>query len=764
MGQELILLLLCLDVGLFLIGVLVIGAIRMIQLSAQSSLDKKRTTFILNFPAELAQDRILAWLRATSRVLWSSKYNLGGAQTMTFETISSSMGIIHRLIVPTSKADAIIPQLRALAPGISATPEVVPVDHKWRRAVEIGMTDKMLPLRIPNAMDTSTSILALLQPLKENHAIIVQWVVGEARQMVAPQISEPSGHMSFVTWLTMKNKPDDTKDRQTKLSEPNLMAVLRVAAAAPNDQQARALIDRVRTAFKAVETSQTAFYVLTATQKGIIGRVKAATYLPVWPAQVSVLELTALLGWPLGTPHVSGLPRGASRQLPANLSVPRKGILIGTSTFPSDPRPVAMSFNGGMQHAHIIGGTGVGKSTLLANMAEQDMAAGHTVIVLEAKGDLFYEVLDRVPKSRMDDVIIVDVQDRAFPVGYNVLKQGDPRIAAGNIKNLFEHHFPELQHGSPWARSALHRGLETLATHDRAAFTDIAALFSPSSRSAPETDWKEHIIRNLTDYDLKMFWQRFDNLKAQDQERYAAPLMDRAWIITETPEVRNIFGQTTSSFTFEQVLKENKILLINLSGIAADAAALTGTIFMQGLWTAVQKERGSQKPAYLYLDEFQSFLRLPVAPEEMLAKARSFKLGMRLAHQHLDQLSSYPELKSAVMANARNKVAFQLGSEDSTKMAREFGALVSPNDFQMLRQYEAFARVVTDEGISQPFSLRTLPPSRPTGHAKEILAMSRAKYGRPVDEVIHDMRTRRSSPEVAQKSRRPTISGEDFFE
>lgn len=734
----------------------------MIQLRSQTEIDKARITYVLNFPAELDQARVLAWLRATSRAMWTTKYNLGGSQSMVFETIATSTGIVHRLLVPKSKADAIISQLRALAPGISATPEELPLQYQWNRAVEIGLTAKHFPLRIANALDTSTSILASLQPLKDKQAIIVQWVIAPARHAIAPEVKEPSGELSWARWLLPSSSKAETKELQAKLSEPNVMAVLRVATTSPNDAQARSLLERVRTSYKAVETPQTAFYAVTATQNGIIRRVQNASALPVWPAQLSVAELSALLGWPLGTPHVSGLPRGASRQLPANLSVPRSGILIGVSTFPSDQRPVAMSYLGGMQHAHIVGGTGTGKSTLLANMAQQDMAAGHTVIVLEAKGDLFYEALDRVPTSRINDVIVIDVQDRAFPVGYNILKQGDPRVAASNIKNLFEHHFPELQKGSPWARSALHRGLETLATNDKAAFTDISALFSPSSRTEPETDWKEYVIRNLKDYELQMFWQRFNALRPPDQERYAAPLMDRAWIITETPEVRNIFGQTTSSFTFEQVLQENKILLINLSGIAADAAALTGTIFMQGLWTAIQKARGSHTPAYLYLDEFQSFLRLPVAPEEMLAKARSFKLGMRLAHQHIDQLSSYPELRSAVMANARNKVSFQLGSDDSTRMAREFGSLVTPHDFQMLRQFEAFARVVTDEGVSQPFSLRTYPPSAPTNYANHIIELSRAKYGRPVEDVIQDMRTRRSAPDIAKKSRRPTISGEDF--
>lgn len=724
--------------------------------------DRQRVTYHLTFPADLDHQRIVAWLRAISRSLRVSRYGLTDAQSMAFEVIASDQGISHRIRVPRSKADDIIPQLRALIPGVSATPEEWPGTFKWTRAVEVGETNKSRPLRIPNTQDTATSILASLQPLKAGEAVTIQWVVTPARHQPLPHTKSETNEFSWWRAIAPAND-DEIKERRAKLEEPNVMCVLRVAASAKTEQGAERLIARVRTSFKAVSTPSNDWYSVMATQQGIINRVHRAESLTTWPAQLNVVELSALIGWPIGSPHVSGLPRGASRQLPAPMAVPRTGIVIGRSTFPQDERPVALSYIGGFQHTYVLGGTGSGKSTLLANMAEQDMQAGHTVIVMEAKGDLFYETLARVPESRINDVIVVDVQDRSFPVGYNVLQQGDRRIAANNIKNLFEHHFPDLAR-TVWARATLHRGLETLATRDNTAFTDIVALFSPSSRTESETDWKEELIRGLTDFELQTFWQRFNNQRREEQERQAAPLMDRAWIITETPEVRNIFGQTTSSFTFEDVLNDNKILLINLSGIAQDAAQLTGTIFMQGLWTATQTLRGrAEKPAYLYLDEFQSFLKLPISTEEMLAKSRSFRLGMRLAHQHLDQLSSMPEMRSAVMSNARNKIAFQLGADDSTKLAREFGPLVTPNDFQMLRQYEAFARVVTDtEGVSQPFSVATNPPSRPTGRTEQIIELSRSKYGRPVEQVIHDMRARRSAPEIARKSRRPRISGEHW--
>lgn len=409
-----------------------------------------------------------------------------------------------------------------------------------------------------------------------------------------------------------------------------------------------------------------------------------------------------------------------------------------------------------------------GKTALLASMAEQDMIAGHTVIVMEPKGDLFYETLARVPEHRRGHVIIVDLQDVAHPVGFNFMQQGNPRIAVSNIKELFEQHFPEIARGIN-VRQMLHRGMLTLITDPKSSFVDIVPLFSPSMRTEAENAWRDDLIANVTDYDLKEYWLRQTKMSKErggdaKQEQDAQPLLNRAWIITETPELRNIFGQSASSFTFEDVFKDGKIVLINLSGVPSDAASLAGTILMQSMWQAIQTFRGQlDRSSYLYLDEFQSFMKLPIGAEEMLAKARSFKLGMRLAHQNLDQLNGLPELRGVIKANARNKVLFKLSADDANQMARELGPLVKQTDLQNLKKYEAYAQVVTDEeGVSQPFSMRTYAPTEAKANVEAIRLASRQKYGRPVEQVIEEMRARRRGPASgpSKRTRPATWEGE----
>jgi hypothetical protein len=232
--------------------------------------------------------------------------------------------------------------------------------------------------------------------------------------------------------------------------------------------------------------------------------------------------------------------------------------------------------------------------------------------------------------------------------------------------------------------------------------------------------------------------------------------MDRIWQLNARPEIRNIIGQSQSSFQMSDVVEHGKILLVNLSGLSKDTASLTGTLLMNALWNAIKSRQGD-KLTFLYLDEFQSFLRLPVDPEDMLAKARSFGLGMVLGHQHLGQLPN--ELRQAILANARSKIVFQTSNADAQIMAREFGG-VTPEDFMHLGKYEAIARVATGDGVSQAFSLSTLAPSKGYDTAGEIRNLSRAKHGRQLADIEMEIATRRTVQEQPRK--RPRISGESW--
>ena len=189
-----------------------------------------------------------------------------------------------------------------------------------------------------------------------------------------------------------------------------------------------------------------------------------------------------------------------------------------------------------------------------------------------------------------------------------------------------------------------------------------------------------------------------------------------------------------------------------------ETGRLAGTLLLNAIWSAVRGGAANPaRPTYLFLDEFQDFLNLPVDAESLLVQARSFGLAMVLAHQHLDQLPD--SIRSAVLANARSKVVFQTTFDDARVFAREFGRAVSDEDFMSLGAYEVLGRFATGEGISAPVSGVTLPPAEPTGQAGEARTRSRTRYGRDAKDIAADI-ARRRTPRAAPKPRkRPKLGG-----
>jgi hypothetical protein len=577
----------------------------------------------------------------------------------------------------------------------------------------------------------------------------MQWVVTPAPPAHKPIHKQAKTHHIGPHVITRGNLADrdEVNERRAKLEEPNVMAVLRVAAYASTPIRANHLIYKVRHSLGQTRTGATRFKRRVTSNEGLRRRIDHAAAPLIFPMQLSAPEFSALVAWPIGNPFVSGLPQSLSRHLPAPQQVPRDGRVIGRSNFPGNERPVAVSFDDARKHVHVIGPTGVGKSVLLANMMKQDMEAGYGVILIENKGDLFRAAMRYVPQNRLNDVIVMDVRDKLTPVGFNILNQGDPRIVVDELSNLFEHIYDTK---SVWTRELLYFGLQTLIEQPGYTFVDLATLIMP--RTKDEVDWAD-AMRRTKDVEVRRFWQRFEMQRRDAQDRMAQPLMDRVWQLIGRPEIRNIIGQAESSFLMKDVIKDNKILLVNLQDIATETASLTGTLLMNAVWHAVKTTQWD-KPTFLYLDEFQDFVNLPLSPEDMLAKARSFGLGMTLAHQHLVQLPT--DLKQAVLANARTKIVFQTTNEDARTMSREFGNSVADQDFMNLGRYETVVRVATGEGVSAPLTVATNAPAKPNSDEHYVARISRDRYGRRIENVYAEMENRYKPPEKPDK-RRPNI-------
>jgi hypothetical protein len=245
---------------------------------------------------------------------------------------------------------------------------------------------------------------------------------------------------------------------------------------------------------------------------------------------------------------------------------------------------------------------------------------------------------------------------------------------------------------------------------------------------------------------LQPFWQSFDAWSDAERTAATAPVLNKVRPLLVRPSLRAVFGQVSPRFQLRQVFTERKILLVNLAKglMGPEAAALLGSIVVAQLWQTAQQRSAipaeRRHPVFVFVDEFQDYLNLPTDLADALAQARGLGIGLTLAHQHLGQLS--PQMRSAVLANARSRVVFQLAAEDAKVFAGSDAAL-APEDFRTLAAFEAYAQLVAGDSVQRWLSLRTLPPPQASSDPDKLRALSRSQYATSlahVDQQLQQLR------------------------
>lgn len=725
------------------------------RFKSQINRDSNRETYLVSFPTDLSVERVLAWLRSVCGTLPRRSSTALSVETLVFELCATSRGITHRVHVPKAAAEYITSQLRALAPGVTAVQDDSREDINWTAGHELRMSSPTRQLRIPSHNDLAASLLASIQALRPDETVLLQWVVTPSRFQKMPSKDRQSQSIDFSLRGIQPAESDEVNDRRQKLEEQNLLGVGRVVALAETDKRAEELILRVESALAGSHSASNYFKHVRLGKKRLSDVNDAATPL-LFPAQFSLKELAAVLAWPIGQPFVAGLPQGSTRHLFATDDILREGRILGDSNYPGHERPIALGYDLAVQHLYIGGKTGTGKTVLMANSFAQDIKAGYGAIVIDASNSdssetLFHRALNYIPEERIDDVIVMNVNDDQLnPVGFNILDQGNPRVVADQIKDLFAHLYQDT--AGVWTKQLLFHGLYTLAERPGLTLVDLMPLLNRQSRE--EVAWADELIRSVKDRDLRNFWQRWENFSQSERDRYTQPLLNRIWQLVSRPEARGIIGQSESSFKVRDVLAENKILLISLSSLPADTANILGTLLVNAVWTAAQTMTPA-RPNFLYLDEFQVMTKLPTGLDDMLNRARKHGLGVVMGTQYLEDVPL--ELKNAVINNARSRVIFQSSSREARVWQSEFGkSMLDENDFMRIRRYEAIAQIATESGVTTPITMKARPPLNATGLAARVRNQSRKLYGRPIAEVEASMEGRRVA-NPSSSTKRPRV-------
>jgi hypothetical protein len=433
---------------LALIGLVPAVGILLLRASSQRTWQQELVAYVLRFPRGLDPSAVVAFLSGLSGIVASRMERPFVTRAVVLETSATQAGICHHLVVPRTLAHVVLSALRAALPSVSARPDE---DYRITRpvlAAELGINDHGRSLATDRAGAVSSAILASLQPLEAGEQLVIQWALAPLGPVRAVHTTheQPAATLwqAFSGQATSRTPDKDAvKAARAKQASPLFSAVLRVGVAAP-PMRARSLLLQALAAFHTANAPGAHLHRLSRSTYQVGGALaKRRLPLLTWPCTLNAVELAGLTAFPMGTVALPGLRLGGSRLLAPASDIPSRGRVVAEATFPGAERPLALSVSDSLRHLHVIGPTGSGKSTLLIGLIAQDMAAGRGVVVLDPKGDLVADVLDRVPAHRLGDVCVLDPADEQRPVGLNLLAGTDAdrelvtEQVVGTLHNLY---------------------------------------------------------------------------------------------------------------------------------------------------------------------------------------------------------------------------------------------------------------------------------------------------------------------------------------
>lgn len=390
-------------------------------------------------------------------------------------------------------------------------------------------------------------------------------------------------------------------------------------------------------------------------------------------------------------------------------------------------------------HIYCIGKTGVGKSTLLLNMAISDINSGKGIGIIDPHGDLSETILDYIPKERIHEVIYFTGNDTQYPIGFNPLNNinvEQRHLVASNIVSTLKRIWadswgPRLEH-------ILRNSILTLVQYPQATLLDIQPLLL-------DFDFRKKVLRFVTDMALLDFWNKeFNSMSPQFRSEAVSPIINKIGLLQTHKHIRNIIGQVKSSFNILDVMNQKKIFIANLSKghLGEDATALLGSMLVTQFQSAAlersKQDHFTRTPFYLYIDEMHSFVTLSFA--DILSEARKYGLSLFLTHQYIDQL--HEDIRKAIFGNVGTIISFRIGANDADILKPEFNSLFGVEDFIRLPQYGIYLKLLIDGTTSEPFSAYTLPIMHEKRNTKsEAIGFSRNTYARErqsVEKAIFD--------------------------
>lgn len=707
-----------------------------------------------------AMEQLFSSIYSLKKSGWKQKYKQQPA--ISFEIVARQEDIRFFVWTPKDYKDLLEKQIH----GAYSDAEIIEIPE-YNIFTESGKVaykslqlskDNFYPIRTFKelATDPLASFTSSLAKMGMGEAVAIQFVVSPVDS------SWQKAGRSFIS-DTKKQEANPEKAKfsvgaktleaiENKISKPGFEVSIRVVVVSDNKESAEAHLTNITSTFEQFASEFNSFTSRKVHRKGAFVDDFLYRYQPLFNFmgnRVSVLnseELATVFHFPnklITTPHIHWV---YAKTAPASAEIPSEGLFLGTSAYRGIKRPIYISDDDRRRHMYIIGKTGTGKSEFLKDMILQDIKNGKGICFMDPHGDVVKEILELIPPERAEDVIYFNPSDTDRPFGLNLLEaktEDQKHFAATAVINMMYKLFDPYKTGivGPRFEHAVRNAMLTVMSEPGHTFIEVVRVLTDSK-------FVQEMLPKVTDPIVRRYWT--DQI-AQTSDFHKSEVLD--YIVSKfgrfvtNKMIRNIIGQSESSFSFREAMDTGKILLINLAKgeIGEENSSFLGLILVPRiLMTAMSRQdvpQEQRRDFYFYVDEFQNFATPDFAT--ILSEARKYKLNLTVANQFIGQVDE--EVKNAVFGNVGTMVAFRVGVNDANYLAREFEPVFGEEDLLNIERFHTYIKTTVKNEPVPPFSMDMTKDMamekqmRNPKLAEIIMEMSRLKYGRDVRLVEADV-------------------------
>ncbi len=575
-----------------------------------------------------------------------------------------------------------------------------------------------------------------------------------------------SGGGSEKTLSSLEESVLDAIDEKTK--HPGFETSIRIITSSNVAQRSLSVLNNVVASFALFDAPGKNGFKYTAAQD--IEHFTTSYIMRFFPPKhkkniLNSIELASLYHFPQEDDiPTAQLSRQDSKQVDGPRNMPEQGVLLGYNVFRGTKKAIKLDKHDRQRHMYAVGQTGVGKSVFLENLALQDMINGEGFAFIDPHGDTAERLLCMVPRERTEDVIYFCPADGEYPLGLNIFEAetADEKdfVIQEVINVLYKLYDPQHQGiiGPRYEHLFRNAALTVMSGPEGGSFIDIPKLFR-------DKEYVNQKLKYITDQNVLEFWQK-EMVQSQKSNEFGDVV---SWFVSKfgaflsNTMMRNIIGQTKSSFDLRNIMDNKKILLVNLSkGRTGEMnSKLLGMIFVMKFQAAAMSRANIPEDERvdfcLYVDEFQNFSTDSFAT--IMSEARKYRLNLVVANQFTTQLTE--EIRDAVFGNMGTIVSFRIGQNDVDALSRYFQPTFDGDDLVRIPNYNSIVRTLVKGVPTQPFSMATIPPlGTPNQELGDALKqLSAAKFGRPRELVEAEIfaRLKTIEPEKPVTMQRPAF-------